>query len=123
MREEIGIAFLPAHSDNMEMNTQQNPHFQCIVCDKYLEPCYPEEERYSPVIGGLHFATSGAYGTTVFDPMDGSSIEVAVCDECLKKKWPQVRHNPPDTPDTPEQLEARKLLNEVFGHKSKEAKV
>ncbi len=32
---------------------------------------------------GLSFHSYGHYGTTFFDPMDGSCIQIAVCDECL----------------------------------------
>lgn len=35
--------------------------------------------------GGLSFHTYGHYGSTFFDPMDGSFIQIAVCDECLEK--------------------------------------
>lgn len=31
------------------------------------------------------FITRGHYGSTFFDPMDGSYIEINVCDECLVK--------------------------------------
>lgn len=34
---------------------------------------------------GLSFVSYGNYGSTVFDPMDGTYIQIAVCDECLKK--------------------------------------
>lgn len=36
-------------------------------------------------MGGLHFLTYGHYGSTVFDPMDGSKLNIAVCDDCLTK--------------------------------------
>lgn len=32
---------------------------------------------------GLAFYTYGHYGSTIFDPMDGSAIGIAICDECL----------------------------------------
>lgn len=32
---------------------------------------------------GLAFSSRGHYGSTVFDPMDGSSIQIVVCDPCL----------------------------------------
>lgn len=37
---------------------------------------------YQP-IGGLAFSTRGHYGSRYFDPMDGSYLELAVCDECV----------------------------------------
>lgn len=36
--------------------------------------------------GGLAFSSSGHFGSTVFDPMDGSSIQIVVCDPCLAKR-------------------------------------
>lgn len=35
--------------------------------------------------GGLAFRTRGHYGSTFFDPMDGSGLEIAVCDECVSQ--------------------------------------
>jgi hypothetical protein len=64
--------------DNFEKNTQA---LSCIVCDSPLVnidgPNQPDN--------GLAFSTSGHYGTTFFDPMDDTSIEINVCDACLVK--------------------------------------
>lgn len=54
----------------------------CIVCDKKLEPAF--DETINQPSDGLAFQTRGHYGSTFFDPMDGSWIEVNICDECLK---------------------------------------
>lgn len=35
--------------------------------------------------GGLAFSTHGHYGSGYFDPMDGSYLEIAICDECIEK--------------------------------------
>lgn len=43
-----------------------------------------EEERFLQPLDGLGFITLGHYGSTVFDPMDGSTWEIIVCDPCLK---------------------------------------
>lgn len=51
----------------------------CIKCDKELESVFGNIQP----IDGLAFASQGHYGTTFFDPMDGSHIEICVCDECL----------------------------------------
>ena len=53
----------------------------CIVCRGGLKNLTP---RGNQPIGGTAFATTGHYGSTVFDPMDGTVIEVNVCDACLK---------------------------------------
>lgn len=33
--------------------------------------------------GGVVFQSPGQYGSNIFDPMDGSLLEINVCDECL----------------------------------------
>jgi len=53
----------------------------CIVCDTELEnfsnkTLHPND--------GLAFYTNGHYGSTVFDPMDGSYMSIVVCDTCIK---------------------------------------
>jgi hypothetical protein len=53
----------------------------CLVCGSALEPVSPECENqphYATV-----FSARGQYGSTVFDPMDGSYLELNVCDRCL----------------------------------------
>lgn len=51
----------------------------CIVCKRELEGCHkPNQPLY-----GLAFQAIGHYGTTVFDPMDGSALEINICDPCL----------------------------------------
>jgi hypothetical protein len=32
---------------------------------------------------GLSFTSFGAYGSSFFDPMDGTYLEVTICDPCL----------------------------------------
>lgn len=54
----------------------------CIVCRKQLENYVKDGNQPD---NGLQFFTSGHYGTTVFDPMDGSCLIVNICDECLKQ--------------------------------------
>lgn len=51
----------------------------CIRCDKGLD----DISTYQPN-DGLCFVSSGHYGSTFFDPLDGSYLEIVVCDECLK---------------------------------------
>lgn len=53
-----------------------NKHYQSKLKDSYV---------YVHPMSGLHFQSYGHYGSTVFDPMDGSSLDIAICDECLKK--------------------------------------
>lgn len=55
----------------------------CIVCNKKLLAF--DDNNFHP-IGGVHFFSYGHYGTTVFDPMDGSTLNIFVCDQCLNTK-------------------------------------
>ena len=55
----------------------------CIACGK--EMLNIMEDRGHQPLEGLSFHSYGHYGTTFFDPMDGSPIQIAVCDECLVK--------------------------------------
>lgn len=60
----------------------------CIICDEEVENwdiAYPENEKPVHPIGGTVFRTYGHYGSSVFDPMDASYLEIVVCDTCLKK--------------------------------------
>lgn len=53
----------------------------CIVCKKNLKPATPFEHNQPHQ--GLEFTSLGHYGGTIFDPMDGSSLAINVCDDCL----------------------------------------
>lgn len=51
----------------------------CIVCRRELTGCSVPNQP----LDGLAFSSCGHYGTTAFDPMDGSALEINVCDPCL----------------------------------------
>lgn len=53
----------------------------CIACGRELQSC----ARPNQPLDGLAFSSRGHYGTTVFDPMDGSALEINVCDDCLER--------------------------------------
>jgi hypothetical protein len=53
----------------------------CIVCSKTLSNVFEDVENQPN--DGLTFMSHGQYGSTEFDPMDGTYIEINVCDECL----------------------------------------
>lgn len=60
----------------------------CIVCAADVENwdiAHPDEDVVQP-IGGTVFRTYGHYGSTVFDPIDGSFLDIVICDECLKSR-------------------------------------
>lgn len=52
----------------------------CIVC-KCALPNIPG--THNQPSGGTEFMTEGHYGSTVFDPMDGSILAINICDQCL----------------------------------------
>ena len=60
---------------------------ECIVCDKSLDKIIDFQPS-----GGLHFFTYGHYGSAVFDPMDGSTLNIFVCDNCLSQKKDKTKH-------------------------------
>lgn len=56
----------------------------CIICQADLEPVMKDHNTLP--YGGTVFTTQGHYGSTMFDPMDGSYLEITICDKCLKEK-------------------------------------
>lgn len=56
----------------------------CIVCDYQPDTAFNGCENNQPY-KATAFNTVGHYGSTFFDPMDGSQIEINVCDDCLRK--------------------------------------
>ncbi len=58
----------------------------CIRCDKRLSSALPEDvgPRLNQPLDGLALSSPGHYGTSIFDPGDGSIVEVNVCDPCLE---------------------------------------
>jgi hypothetical protein len=57
---------------------------QCVKCEKVLENFMPETKGMQPNCG-LAFLSYGHYGSTYFDPMNGTYIEISLCDECVKQ--------------------------------------
>lgn len=55
----------------------------CIVCGKSLVNVMNEENQ---PVDAVAFSSPGHYGSTVFDPMDGTYLEINVCDECIVAK-------------------------------------
>ena len=61
----------------------------CIICTNEVENwdiAYPENESQVHPIGGTVFRTYGHYGSSVFDPMDASYLEIVICCSCLKDR-------------------------------------
>lgn len=53
----------------------------CLVCNKVLDNVMEDAENQP--YEGTSFETHGHYGSTSFDPMNGSLLEINICDECL----------------------------------------
>lgn len=53
---------------------------KCFKCDRSLTNAFMDGIQ---PIEGTAFLTHGHYGSTYFDPMDGSKIEIVICDKCL----------------------------------------
>lgn len=68
----------------------------CICCDRPMENIM-RKTGHQPM-DGVSFYSEGHYGTSFFDPMDGSSIQIAVCDPCIAQADAKgvVRHKPPE---------------------------
>lgn len=58
----------------------EQPTCVCIACRKDMRNYLSDGLQPD---SGLSFMTKGHYGSTVFDPMDGSYLEICVCDRCL----------------------------------------
>lgn len=56
--------------------------FNCICCNRSVETAM---EGTTQPYAATSFNTIGHYGSTVFDPMDGSYLSINVCDDCLVK--------------------------------------
>lgn len=54
----------------------------CFKCEEPMQRAFEGGYELQPD-AGLHFDTGGAYGSTVFDPMDGSSLNILICDDCI----------------------------------------
>lgn len=56
---------------------------RCIICNAELQEV--DESSTNQPYKGTAFTTTGHYGSTTFDPMDGSYLEILICDPCLLK--------------------------------------
>jgi hypothetical protein len=67
---------------NLNMDNYRDGRCHCLSCG--IEMVNIAREGFQPM-GGLALNSVGHYGSTEFDPMDGTRIEVVVCDPCLIK--------------------------------------
>lgn len=60
-----------------------NDKLHCICCCREMDNIMAGKGHQPN--DGLSFHTYGHYGSTFFDLLDGSAIQIAVCDECLEE--------------------------------------
>lgn len=83
----------------MVERTRKKPStLPCIVCGEKLKTVQgmeADDKVVNQPAHGLTFTAGGQYGCQVFDPMDGSTLEINICDDCMKKaaKKGRVIHN------------------------------
>lgn len=70
--------------------TEVNTPVPCFVCGKRLSEV--GEEGLNQPNGATAFITNGHYGSTVFDEMDGTWLELNICDDCLSGCQSRVLH-------------------------------
>lgn len=59
----------------------------CIICGFQPETTDThDEDKGNTPYAATAFVTHGHYGSTAFDPLDGTFIEINVCDTCLVRK-------------------------------------
>lgn len=62
----------------------------CITCGRKLRNVTDDADNQPS--DGIAFNSHGHYGSTVFDPMDGTYLEFNICDPCVKTagEWGRV---------------------------------
>lgn len=53
---------------------------KCFRCHKIIA----ELPRVEQPDGGVIFVAAGNFGSEVFDPMDGSKLQIIICDDCVE---------------------------------------
>lgn len=73
----------------------------CIICEKEVENMTYEGGDPNGVhpMDGTAFTSYGHYGSTVFDPMDGSTITLVICNGCLKGHKEEFLYHKEPHPD------------------------
>lgn len=72
----------------MADGSPKSEHCTCVRCSKVMENLAITtigEDGFQP-LGGLAFATRGHYGSAYFDPIDGTYLEIVICDECMRSE-------------------------------------
>jgi hypothetical protein len=71
------------------MSDATNFSLACLCCGKPLNSAIPGLNDLP--LKATVFVSHGNYGSTVFDPFDGSFLQVNVCDDCLRTGQAQGR--------------------------------
>jgi len=58
---------------------------KCLVCKVELSHVFGDGDGPFQPYAGTAFSSGGHYGSTVFDPCDSTSLEVFICDGCLRE--------------------------------------
>jgi hypothetical protein len=85
------IHHIPPNMKGKSAVIQTDATIACFCCDKQMSnwiydsprPDGTESRVTVHPMGGLHFQTYGHYGSRAFDPMDGTALDIAICDECI----------------------------------------
>jgi hypothetical protein len=75
-----------ATQERANMSDEEKKHkapWPCIICAKILENLVHPDSIPNQPVRACTFTTSGHYGSTVFDEIDGAKLEVNICDDCL----------------------------------------
>ncbi len=73
----------------------------CLLCGRELEPAgHPDahDRPHNQPDGALIFRAYGQYGSAAFDPMDGTFLEINICDPCATGQRDRIRHCRPNNP-------------------------
>lgn len=92
---------------------EEEMRLECVVCGSEMDNFMSVEDGMQPTCG-LAFETMGHYGSAYFDPMDGSKIELSICDPCVSKLvdrgvarvYPHSRANRQETITMDDEVEA-----------------
>lgn len=72
------------------------PALNCFKCMKELVNVWEDADNQPH--DATTFITEGHYGSTVFDPMDRTRLEINICDDCLRRGMARVYHVTPVLP-------------------------
>lgn len=81
----LGRAGVPVHNEYLR---------RCLVCEAWVPTVFGQVDQPR---GGTGFQTFGHYGSTAFDPQDGTQLSAVVCDPCLVDRADRLVQLDPDS--------------------------